>query len=153
MDPEPTYESRVAALMQSAETVYATASSWVVFFRVVLGMDGLVRSTFPNRAERLRFESSPEFGSLLEMVAALRTLDRSRQSTHEAERQLVVRIPTSLHLLLCDEREETGISINKLVITKLLQPANTHFLPESTGRPKGRRPQRRKPQTEGVRRA
>ena len=44
------------AVLQVAERLHSMEPEWVVFFREVLGVDGIVRRTFRDPAALVRFE-------------------------------------------------------------------------------------------------
>ncbi len=132
-------------VLRLAQEAFAKTGSWVVFYREMLGVDGVVRRLFPTVDEMRSFESTPEFGELQEMVAALRSQDSSKGDAAEPERMITIRLPKSLHDSLRIESEQLNLSINKLCISKLLQPADSRFVPIQKGRRRGRRPGRSGP--------
>ncbi len=138
--PEESYEGRCRQALLLAEQAFAKTGSWVIFYRVVLGTDGIVRRLFTHEQELKRFTEGPEFATLHEMLAAIRSQDQSKSDAAEPERMITIRIPRSLHEALQEESKACGLSINKLSISKLLLPANPRFVPEQQGRRRGRRP-------------
>ncbi len=139
-DASGSYEDRCRQTLLLAEEAFAKTGSWVVFFRAVLGVGGVVQTLFLDLDERRRFIDGPEHAALHEMLAAVRSQDTSKANAAEPERMITIRIPKSLHELLVDEAKGCNLSINKLCISKLLQPANDRFVPEQQGRRRGRRP-------------
>ncbi|QEG00019.1 hypothetical protein Mal15_40870 [Stieleria maiorica] len=142
--PEPNldddYDGRCRQTLLLAEEAFAATGSWVVFFREILGVGGVVMQLFPEQEEYRRFTAGPEFATLHEMLAAIRSQDQSKSDAAEPERMITIRIPRSLHESLAEESQACGLSINKLSISKLLWPANPRFIPEQQGRRRGRRP-------------
>lgn len=142
--PPPNVElpihQRGREVLRLAETAFAATGSWVVFYREMLGVDGVVRKLFPNSDAMRQFEQSSEFAELQEMVAALRSQDNSKGDAAEPERMITIRLPKSLHDSLRIEAEELNLSINKLCISKLLQRIESRFIPIQQGRRRGRRP-------------
>ncbi|MEL6107377.1 MAG: hypothetical protein AAFU85_15160 [Planctomycetota bacterium] len=134
------YQERCAQSLRLAEEAFAKTGSWVIFFREILGVDGVVRRLFTDPDELARFIEGPEYGTLQEMLAAVRSQDQSKSDSAEPERMITIRIPRSLHDLLRVESEACDLSINKLCISKLLQPIESRFIPEQRGRRRGRRP-------------
>ncbi|MEM6470002.1 MAG: hypothetical protein AAF802_10645 [Planctomycetota bacterium] len=146
VNPSASYEERCTQVMQCAEAAFAQTGSWVIFFREILGPSGLVRELFGGQSGRLeepnlrRFIASEHYTTLNEMVAAIRSQDDSKSNAAEPERMITVRIPRSLHELLKEEAVQCNLSINKLAISKLLQPTNDRYVPEQRGKLRGRRP-------------
>ena len=134
------YEGRCRQALLLAEEAFAKTGSWVVFFREVLGVDGVVARLFADPDDFKRFIAGPEFETLHEMLAAIRSQDQSKSDAVEPERMITIRIPRSLHESLQVESKACELSINKLAISKLLWPANPRFVPEQQGRRRGRRP-------------
>ena len=109
------------AVLQVAERLYAMEPEWVVFFREVLGVDGIVRRAFAAPESLIRFECSPQYARIREMLDDLRTRQRERPAERETQRVVTVRMPRSLHETLKAEAEEMRVSINTLCISKLLK--------------------------------
>ena len=74
------------------------------------------------------------------MVAAVRSQDTSKGDSVEPERMITIRIPKSLHDALRVESDELNLSINNLCVSKFIQSIDPRFVPEQTGRRRGRRP-------------
>jgi len=140
VQPAGDFGNRCMQALELAEEAFAKTGSWVVFFREVLGRHGVVSNLFPDKDERRAFIARDEYATLQEMLAAIRSQDQSKSDAAEPERMITIRIPRSLHEALQDEAEDCSLSINKLAISKLLQPANPRFVPEQQGRRRGRRP-------------
>jgi len=127
-------------VMRVAQEAFSQTGNWVLFYRELLGVDGAVRTLFPDLTELRLFEQSSEFAELQEMVAAMRSQDGSKADATEPERMITIRLPKSLHDALKAESEESKLSINKLCISKLLQPIEGRFIPIQQGRRRGRKP-------------
>jgi predicted HicB family RNase H-like nuclease len=140
VDPEQGFADRCQQTLDVAEEAFAQTGSWVVFFREVLGIEGVVATLFPEPEEYQRFLQGPEHATLQEMLAAIRSQDRSKADSVEPERMITIRIPRSLHEKLQQESSACGLSINKLAISKLLLPIDPRFVPEQQGKRRGRRP-------------
>lgn len=139
------FEERCREATKLAQDAFSQTGSWVVFYREVLGSEGLVRTLFPAGKgeppeELRRFETTPEFGTLLEMAAALRSQDTGKGDEFEPQKMITVRLPKSQHETLKVEAEEHGTSINKLCISKLLLPIESRFVPVEKGQVRGRKP-------------
>ena len=133
-------EQRGAEAVRLAQDAFAKTGSWVVFYREVLGVEGIIRQLFTTPEEMRQFECTKEYGDLLEMVAAVRSQDTSKGDAVEPERMITIRLPKSLHDALRVESDEMNLSINKLCISKLLQRIDPRYVPEQQGRRRGRRP-------------
>lgn len=117
----PSPQHAAQAVLQVAERLYAMDPEWVVFFREVLGVDGIVRRTFGDADALVRFECSPQYARIREMLDALRTRERDHPSERETQRVVTVRMPRSLHETLKAEAEQLRVSINTLCISKLMK--------------------------------
>jgi hypothetical protein len=93
----------------------------VIFFREVLGVDGIVRRTFNTPEALVRFECTPHYARIREMLDDLRDRERERPVERDAQRVVTVRMPSSLHETLKAEAEELRVSINTLCISKLIK--------------------------------
>ncbi|MFM7183244.1 MAG: hypothetical protein ACKO4Z_00530 [Planctomycetota bacterium] len=113
--------SAATAVLQVAERLYAMEPEWVVFFREVLGVDGIVRRTFSDAEALMRFECTPHYARIREMLDGLRARQNDRQSQREAQRVVTVRMPKSLHETLKTEAGQMRVSINTLCISKLMK--------------------------------
>ena len=133
-------EQRGAEALRLAQEAFAKTGSWVIFFREILGVEGVVRKLYSTSEEMRRFESSKEYCELQEMVAAIRSQDNSKGDSVEPERMITIRLPKSLHDSLRIESDEMNLSINKLCISKLIQSIDPRHVPEQQGRRRGRRP-------------
>ena len=109
------------AVLQVAERLHAMEPEWVVFFREVLGVDGIVRRTFSDADALMRFECSPQYARIREMLDGLRARQNDRQAPRETQRVVTVRMPKSLHETLKSEAGQMRVSINTLCISKLMK--------------------------------
>jgi predicted HicB family RNase H-like nuclease len=109
------------AVLHVAERLHSMNPEWVVFFREVLGVDGIVRRTFSDPDSLLRFECSPQYARIRELLDALRIRQQERPSDRETQRVVTVRMPKSLHETLKSEAEQMRVSINTLCISKLMK--------------------------------
>jgi len=110
--------------LRFAQTVYSQTNDWVAFFRQTLGVSGIVKKLFHSQEAVAEFEQSEEFREIQQMVSQLRKKRRRKKdknSNREPTKVITVRMPKSLHELLCDQAGQRGISINHLCISKLLQ--------------------------------
>ena len=135
-----TDKEMATAVLKIAANAFAGTGNWVVFYRDILGVAGVVRQAFPTEEKYEAFQKTEQFAELQEMVAALRSQDTSKGDAVEQEKMITIRLPESLHKVLTAESESMNLSINKLCISKLLQPAEGRFVPVQQGRRRGRRP-------------
>lgn len=117
----PTETHQAAAVLQVAERLYGMDPEWVVFFREILGVDGMVRRTFSDPESLIRFECSPQYARIREMLDALRSRQQDRPAEREAQRVVTVRMPRSLHETLKNEAGLLRVSVNTLCISKLMK--------------------------------
>jgi len=109
------------AVLQVAERLSAMEPEWVVFFREVLGVEGIVRRTFSDPEALMRFECSPQYARIREMLDGLRARQSGPQAERESQRVVTVRMPKSLHETLKNEAERMKVSVNSLCISKLMK--------------------------------
>ena len=119
--PADLLHQRELAVLQVAERLHGMNPEWVVYFREVLGVDGIVRRTFQEPEELVRFECSPHYARIREMLDDLRGRQRESPAGREAQRVVTVRMPRTLHESLKAEAESMQVSINTLCISKLLK--------------------------------
>ena len=119
--PPQTDSHAATAVLQVAERLFAMEPEWVVFFREVLGVDGIVRRTFSDPEALMRFECSPQYARIREMLDGLRSRQNDQQAQREAQRVITVRMPKSLHQTLKTEAKQMQVSINALCISKLMK--------------------------------
>jgi len=110
-----------AAVLQVAERLYGMEPEWVVFFREVLGVDGIVRRTFSDAESLIRFECSPQYARIREMLDSLRGRQQDTAGERESQRVVTVRMPRSLHETLKNEAGLLRVSVNTLCISKLMK--------------------------------
>lgn len=109
------------AVLEVAERLHSMDPDWLVFFREILGVDGIVRRTFSDADALIRFECTPEYARIRELLDALRQKQRDLPAERESQRVVTVRMPRSLHETLKAEAEQMKVSINTLCISKLMK--------------------------------
>lgn len=124
-----------SAVLEVAERLHAMAPEWVVFFREVLGVDGIIRRTFNTPEALVRFECTPHYARIREMLDELREKQREKPVEREAQRVITVRMPSSLHETLKAEADALRVSINTLCISKLMKLIDGEGRRELTGSP------------------
>ncbi len=116
-------------VFQVAQELYRQNPDWVTFFRVVLGLDGVVRQAFPTQGEMDCFTTTDEYTRLQQMLADLRRKTKAVPTDEEPTTVITVRLPKSLHDTLKTEAHEHRTSMNKLCIAKLLQALDAMLTP------------------------
>jgi len=119
LDPETDHAA--AAVLEVAERLHAMNPEWVIFFREVLGVEGIVRRTFNTPEALVRFECSPHYARIREMLDELREQEREQPAERDVQRVVTVRMPSTLHETLRAEAEQLRVSINTLCISKLMK--------------------------------
>lgn len=126
-------------VLQAAEHLYRKDPDWVVFFREILGIDGVARRVFPNFEDLNAFEHSDEYDQIQKMLVRLREKKSPSDAEGEPTRVITVRLPKSMHEYLRTEAHDMRTSMNKLCISKLLQVVEQDMIPaERSGPPKRR---------------
>jgi predicted HicB family RNase H-like nuclease len=129
-------------VVQDAKRIYEQDPDWVSFFREVLGVDGIVRSTFPNLDDLTAFEQTPEYEQIQKWIVKLREKRTASDVESEPTRVITVRLPKSMHEYLRTEAHDLRTSMNKLCISKLLQVIDEGMIPtERSATPPRRQPQ------------
>jgi predicted HicB family RNase H-like nuclease len=112
---------KIEAIQTKARTIFAAEKDWSVFFREVLGNDGIVSKMYPEPLDRAEFEKTPAYSDLKRMLEEIRQRNGQRASTEDATRVITVRLPKALHEALKTEAYQRQTSMNQLCITKLLK--------------------------------
>jgi hypothetical protein len=123
-------EKRRAAL-RVADELFHQKPEWLVFFREMFGVEGVIAKLFPTPDERAAFEESPEHAEIHRRLAELRAQSVLRLDLEDREptRVITVRLPKSVHEALRAEAHARQTSMNKLCIAKLI-----HIFEEPTER-------------------
>ena len=140
IDPGASLENRIDQARESSLEAFAKTGSWVVYFREILGRDGVCRKLFPSEPERRYFETTEVFAEMQEIIAAMRSQGIEKSDAAEPEKMITIRLPLSVHESLVRESGENNLSVNKLCISKLLQSIDRRFLPDTPGKVPGRKP-------------
>lgn len=122
LKPPRASSPEIRSVLGVAERLHAMSPEWVIFFREILGIDGIVRRSFRTADEMRAFECSPEYARIREMLDDLRQRPSAPPAAdREAQRVVTVRMPRSLHETLKKEADELRVSINTLCIAKLMK--------------------------------
>ena len=114
-----------------AHELFSRKPDWVTFFREVLGLQGIVRQTYPTTQALAEFEQTEHYTEIQQMLARLRS-GQFTSDSDEPTRVITVRLPKSLHESLRAEAHEHRTSMNKLCISKLLQVVEEGLIPADT---------------------
>ena len=125
-----TNPEKTAEVFRVATELFSQSPDWVTFFREVLGLDGVIRRAFADPDVRLAFEQTAEYRQIQEMLVTLRqTTSDATANSKEPQRVITVRLPKSMHESMNDQAKAVGTSMNKLCISKLLQPIDGDLVP------------------------
>jgi hypothetical protein len=91
------HEERKQTAQRIAAEMFQQQPDWIVFFREVLGVDGLVRKLFSNPDDLAAFEKTAEYDEIQQMLAKLRERSGALDNGKEPTRVITVRLPKSLH--------------------------------------------------------
>ena len=130
---------KLQAIQQRANELFHGQSDWSVFFREVLGVNGIVHQLYPDADAYAEFQQTPEYTELQQMLAKLRDRNGQRQPppADEITRVITVRLPKSLHEALKNEAHSRKTSMNSLCISKLLQTIDEEMVPNGSPEKKG----------------
>ncbi len=123
------WNGKEAQVYRIADELYQRNPDWVTFYREVMGIDGIIRRSFPNQPDLILFEQSSEYSDIQQMVAKLRERASEPAENREPTRVITVRLPKSLHESLRTEAHERKTSMNNLCISKLLQMVDSGLIP------------------------
>jgi predicted HicB family RNase H-like nuclease len=118
-----------ARVYQAAYDMYLRDPDWMVFYRKVLGLKGLMREAFSEQKSLAIFEETPAYAEILQMLTNLRQRRRPAPTHEERIRVITVRLPESLHEALKDEAHVHRTSMNQLCISKLLKIIENDMIP------------------------
>jgi predicted HicB family RNase H-like nuclease len=116
-------------IYRKADEMYREGPDWVTFFRQILGVNGVMRTTYADPADLAAFKQTTEYTAIQEMVAKLRERSNVLPQPQEPTRVITVRLPQSMHDSLRVEAHECRTSVNKLCISKLLQMVDAELVP------------------------
>ena len=124
-----TVDAKNDELYRVAYHLYCQKPDWGTFFREILGLNGLIRRTYPTADALAEFERGATYQQIQQLLKNLREQRREGPATEEPTRVVTVRLPKSLHEALRVEAHEHRTSMNKLCISKLLQFIDRQFVP------------------------
>lgn len=107
---------------RTATDLFNSNPDWPTFFREIMGVDGIIRRTFTRNDDLQTFYRSDIYRRISGLINKLRATSPQHDNESEPTRVITIRMPKSLHTWLVDESHLYRTSMNKLAITKLLQP-------------------------------
>ena len=129
MTAETDRDAKEQQVCEVAQAAFARTSDWVVFFREILGLEGVVRKIYGTREALADFETTETFAEVQQMLTILRQRSRDNPPAQEPIKVITVRLPKSLHDALKAEAYEYKTSMNQLCISKLLQFIDSQLVP------------------------
>ncbi len=120
-------------VLHHAQELFARNPDWITFYREVLGLSGVVRRRYRTPEALARFEQTPAYAEIHEMLTRLRMQTIDPKVVDEQTRVITVRLPKCLHDALKAEAHQHQTSMNKLCISKLMQIIDTNFVPSDVG--------------------
>lgn len=124
-----TTTEKVQEVQRVAETLYSQGPDWATFYREILGLEGVMRHTFPTQESLAEFEESQAYQEIQHMLTRLREQRPPAANPDDPTRVITVRLPKCLHEALRAEAHDHRTSMNKLCISKLLQFIDNQLVP------------------------
>ncbi|MCA9133877.1 MAG: hypothetical protein KDA45_12010, partial [Planctomycetales bacterium] len=141
--PAGDFSRRCQQAFDVANDLFGNAPTWVCFYRALMGSDGLISLLFADREDFSKFLRSEQYHQIQLMLTALRSRDLPENDPNDPQRMITVRLPKSLHEAMCEEAEALNISVNRLCISRMLQLLDPKMIPETSSKPRGRKPRTR----------
>jgi hypothetical protein len=113
-------ESRARELLTRARKLAQTSGlTWVEANNAIYGPGGPFVRMFPSAKDRAAFAKTKESGEVDRLIDSLPGPPVGPQR-REYSGKFNVRLPKSLHAALASEAEAEGVSLNQLVVAKLV---------------------------------
>ena len=145
--PSADFSQRCQQAFDVANELFGNAPTWVCFYRELLGGSGLVHTIFNNNTDLGAFLRTEQYHQIQLMLTALRSREMPENDPNDPQRMITVRLPKSLHEAMCEEAGRLNISVNRLCISRMLQLLDPKMIPETTSKPRGRKPRTRQKTT------
>lgn len=149
--PDKNFKRRCEQAFDIANDLFGNAPTWVCFYRELLASGGMLNLLFVDDGDYAEFQGSDQYQQIQGMLTALRSRDLPENDPNDPQRMITVRLPKSLHEAMCDEATRLNISVNKLCISRMLQMLDPAMIPETTSKPRGRKPRTRSNDTSSAR--
>ena len=119
--PGESWEEVIEQALQVVKQAAADSEHWSVALDQALGVN-TPWHTLLREWERQKAIRSEAYGQIQTIISEMRLRPTSHKNEdRKAARVITVRMPASMHELLCQESRDMRTSLNKLCITKLLQ--------------------------------
>jgi hypothetical protein len=142
--PAGDFGERCRQAFDIANDLFGNAPTWVCFYRELMGGgSGLIHQLFDNNTDFGAFLRTDQYHQIQQMLTALRSRDLPENDPNDPQRMITVRLPKSLHEAMCEEAGRLNISVNRLCISRMLQLLDPKMIPETTSKPRGRKPRTR----------
>lgn len=144
----PDFSVRCQQAFDVANELFGNAPTWVCFYRELMGGGGMIHTLFSTKDDFGAFLRTDQYYQIQMMLTALRSRDLPENDPNDPQRMITVRLPKSLHEAMCEEAGRLNISVNRLCISRMLQLLDPKMIPETTSKPRGRKPRTRQKQAE-----
>jgi predicted HicB family RNase H-like nuclease len=127
-------DERVQIVQKKAHELFQGQINWAIFFREILGTNGIVHKLYPDEKSLAVFEKTREYVRLQEMLSQLRDVNgQPPRPEEEGTRVITVRLPSCVHEALKKEARARETSMNQLCISKLLQRMDAEATASNNG--------------------
>jgi predicted HicB family RNase H-like nuclease len=121
-------QTKAKTVLGMAEVFFNRKPDWVTFFKEVVGVNGVVHSSFSEPEALAAFKLTEEYAAIEQMLTRLRE-QVEEYPPKEAIRVITVRLPQSLHDSLTAEAKKYDTSVNKLCLSKLMRIIDRELIP------------------------
>lgn len=113
---------RAGAVYSAARSLYETNPHWLVFFREVFGVRGLINEAFATSEERDAFAETMHHGDIQAMLRELRESESDGGSDDkERTRVITLRVPSSVHHAIRQKAADRMMSMNKYLLSRIVE--------------------------------
>jgi hypothetical protein len=147
VSPARDFRERCQQAFEIANDLFGHAPTWICFYRELMGGNGMIHLLFDNDDDFGAFLRTDQYHQIQLMLTGLRSRDLPENDPNDPQRMITVRLPKSLHEAMCEEAGRLNISVNRLCISRMLQLLDPKMIPETTSKPRGRKPRLRESRT------
>ena len=148
--PAAAFSERCTQAFEIANDLFSNAPTWVCFYRELMGGAGMLHDLFQVNRDFSSFLRTDQHHQIQGMLTALRSRDLPESDPNDPQRMITVRLPKSLHEAMCEEATRLNISVNRLCISRMLQLLDPTMIPETSSKPRGRKPRTRSKASSGT---
>lgn len=130
-------QTKATRVLGVAEEFFTKNPDWVTFFREIVGVNGVVHSSFPEPEALAAFKLTEEYAAIEQMLTRLRE-QAEAYPPKELTRVITIRLPQSLHDSLTAEAKKYETSVNKLCLSKLMRIIDKELIPSVKPEPKNK---------------